>query len=100
MNSRTFSALRLASRDDIRHLGPLTFRDKRFYEDVDLAFKQRVTAGDSHTVSQFLDSMIRGEDVLDGQLGADEKPTLILWGRDAKLIPVSFARRFKTASNA
>src|SRR5438128_3871541 len=100
MDPRALSALRLASREDIRYLGPLTFRDKRFYEDVDLAFKQRLTAGDSHTVSQFLDSMIRGEDVLDGQLGAIEKPTLILWGRDDKLIPVSFAARFNKEINA
>ena len=100
MDPRTLSALRLASREDIRYLGPLTFHDKGFYEDADLAFKQRVTAGDSHTVSQFLDSMIRGEDVLDGQLGAIEKPTLILWGRDDKLIPVSFAARFNKEINA
>src|SRR5437773_1531029 len=100
MDPRALNALRLASREDIRYLGPLTFRDKRFYEDVDLAFKQRVTAGDSYTVSQLLDSMIRGEDVLDGQLGAIEKPTLILWGRDDKLIPVSFAARFNKEINA
>src|SRR5436190_23650711 len=100
MDPRALSALRLASREDIRYLGPLTFRDKRFYEDVDLAFKQRVTAGDSYPVSQLLDSMIRGEDVLGGQLGAIEKPTLILWGRDDKLIPVSFAARFNKEINA
>ena len=100
MDPRALNALRLASREDIRYLGPLTFRDKRFYEDVDLAFKQRVTAGDSYTVSQLLDSMIRGEDVLDGRLGAIEKPTLILWGRDDKLIPVNFAARFNKEINA
>jgi len=94
MNPRALSALRLASRDDIRYLGPLTFHDKRFYEDVDLAFKQRVTAGDSYTVKQVLESMVRGEDVLDGRVGAIHKPTLILWGRDDKLIPLSFAERF------
>ena len=94
MNSRTFSALRLASRDDIRHLGPLTFHDKRFYEDVDLAFKQRVTAGDDYTVNQVLDSILRGEDVLDGRVGAIHKPTLILWGREDKLIPLKLAERF------
>jgi hypothetical protein len=55
MNPRALSALRLASREDIRYLGPLTFHDKRFYEDVDLAFKQRVAAGDSYTISQILD---------------------------------------------
>src|SRR5437773_12112884 len=100
MDPRALNALRLASREDIRYLGPLTFHDKGFYEDADLAFKQRVTAGDSYTVSQLLDSMIRGEDVLDGQLGAIEKPTLILWGRDDKLIPVSFAARFNKEINA
>ena len=94
MNPRALSALRLASRDDIRYLGPLTFHDKRFYEDVDLAFKQRVTAGDGYTVNQVLDSMLRGEDILDGRVGAIHKATLIVWGRDDKLIPLSFGERF------
>ena len=94
MDPRALNALRLASREDIRYLGPLTFHNKRFYEDVDLAFKQRVTAGDNYTVNQLLDSMIRGEDVLDGRLGAIHKPTLIVWGREDKLIPLNFADRF------
>ncbi len=94
MDPRALNALRLASREDIRYLGPLTFHDKRFYEDVDLAFKQRVTAGDGYTVNQVLDSILRGEDVLDGRVGAIHKPTLILWGREDKLIPLSFAERF------
>lgn len=94
MDPRALSALHSASREDIRYLGPLTFHDKRFYEDVDLAFKKRVTAGDSYTDSQVIDSMIRGDDVLDGRLGAIDKPTLILWGRDDKLVPLSFGERF------
>jgi len=94
MNPRTLSALRLATREDIRYLGPLTFHDKRFYEDVDLALKQRVAAGDSYTVSQILDSMIRGEDVLDNRLAAINQPTLVVWGREDKLIPLSFGERF------
>jgi len=94
MDPRALNALRLASREDIRYLGPLTFHDKRFYEDVDLAFKQRVTAGDGYTINQLLDSMIRGEDVLDGRLGAIHKQTLIVWGREDKLIPLNFAERF------
>jgi pimeloyl-ACP methyl ester carboxylesterase len=94
MDPRALSALRLANREDIRYLGPLTFHDKRFYEDVDLVLKQRVTAGDNYTINQFLDSMIRGEDVLDGRLGGIHKPTLIVWGREDKLIPLNFAERF------
>jgi pimeloyl-ACP methyl ester carboxylesterase len=94
MDPRTLSALRLASREDIRILGPLTFHDKRFYEDLDTAFKQRVAAGDGYTVGQVVDSIMRGEDVLDDRLSAIAKPTLILWGRDDKVIPVRFAVRF------
>jgi len=94
MDPRALSALRLVSREDIRYLGPLTFHDKRFYEDVDLAFKQHVSAGDNHTVNQLLDSMIRGEDVLDNRLAAIKQPTLILWGREDRLIPLNFAERF------
>src|SRR5438034_5535054 len=41
MDSRALRALRVASRDDIRYLGPLAFHDKRFYQDVDAAFKEQ-----------------------------------------------------------
>jgi pimeloyl-ACP methyl ester carboxylesterase len=94
MDPHTLCALRLASREDIRYLGPLTFHDKRFYQDVDLAFKERVIAGDSYTVGQLLDAMIRGDDALDKRLHAIKRPTLILWGRDDKLIPLNFGERF------
>jgi 2-hydroxy-6-oxonona-2,4-dienedioate hydrolase len=94
MDPRALSALRGASREDIRYFGPLTFHDKRFYENVDLAFKQRVTAGDGYTNDRVIDSIVRGDDVLDGRLGAIDKPTLILWGREDKLIPLSFGERF------
>ncbi len=93
MDPRALSALRLASREDIRYLGPLTFHDKRFYEDVDLAFKQRVSAGDNYTVNQLVDSMIRGEDALDGRMGAIRTPTLIVWGREDRIIPLTFGER-------
>src|SRR6266436_371766 len=94
MDPRALRALRLASHEDIRYLGPLTFHDKRFYQDVDLTFKERVTAGDSYTVGQLLDSMIRGDDTLDNRLHTIKRPTLIIWGRDDKLIPLSFGERF------
>jgi pimeloyl-ACP methyl ester carboxylesterase len=96
MGPRTLDALKLASRDDIRYLGPLTFHNKRFYEGaaVDDAFRQRVIAGDSYTVSRVLDSLIRGDDVLDNRLHAINRPTLILWGSGDKLIPLSFGERF------
>ena len=94
IDSRSLRALRVPSRDDIRYLGPLSFHDKRFYQDVDTAFKERVTAGDSYTVAQVLDSMIRGDDALDNKLQTLKQPTLVLWGREDKLIPLSFGEQF------
>jgi 2-hydroxy-6-oxonona-2,4-dienedioate hydrolase len=94
MDARALRALRLASRDDIRYLGPLTFHDKRFYQDIDLAFKERVTAGDSYAIGQLLDAMVRGDDVLDNRLQDINRPTLVLWGHDDKLIPLSLGERF------
>jgi 2-hydroxy-6-oxonona-2,4-dienedioate hydrolase len=94
MDPRALSALRLASREDIKYLGALTFHDRRFYQDTDAIFKQRVTAGDSYTVGQFRDSMVRGDDILDNRLGMINRPTLVIWGREDKLIPQRFAERF------
>ena len=94
IDPRALTALRLASREDIRYLGALTFRDKRFYQDVDAIFKQRVTAGDSYTVAQFLDSMARGDDTLDNRLQMINRPTLVIWGRDDKLVPLGFGQQF------
>jgi pimeloyl-ACP methyl ester carboxylesterase len=84
----------LASHEDIQYLGPLTFHEKRFYEDVDLAFKQHVTTGDGYIVDQVVNSIVRGDDALDGRLGTIHKSTLIVWGRADKLIPPRFRERF------
>jgi pimeloyl-ACP methyl ester carboxylesterase len=94
MDPRALHALRLASREDIRYLGPLTFHDKRFYQDVDGAFKQRITAGDSYTIGRLLDAMISEDDVVDNRLQRINRPTLVIWGRDDKLIPLSFGEQF------
>jgi pimeloyl-ACP methyl ester carboxylesterase len=96
MNPRTFTALRLATREDIRYLGPLTFHDKRFYEGdaaLDAAFAQRMSAGDGYTVSRTIDSIVRGEDVLDNRLSAIRCPTLIVWGREDGLVPLRSGER-------
>jgi len=54
-----------------------------------------VTKGDeSIKLAQLLDAMIRGDAVLDDRLQAINRPTLVLWGRDDKLIPLNFGERF------
>jgi 2-hydroxy-6-oxonona-2,4-dienedioate hydrolase len=97
LGPRTLSALELATREDIRYLGPLTFYHKQFYEGdaiLDAAFTQRMSAGDGYTITRFLESMMRREDVLDKRLAALRRPTLVVWGREDKLIPLLFGRQF------
>ena len=97
LDPQTLHALRLGSRDDLRRLGPLTFYDSRYYQgnEAETAFlSERVTTGDGYTIERVIDAMIRGEDVLDRKVRTIASPTLIVWGREDKIIPLSFARRF------
>jgi 2-hydroxy-6-oxonona-2,4-dienedioate hydrolase len=97
LDRQTLNALRLGSREDLRRLGPLAFFDPRYYQgdEAETSFlSERVTTGDGYTIERVMDAMIRGEDVLDRKVRAIGRPTLIVWGRADKLIPLSFAHRF------
>jgi pimeloyl-ACP methyl ester carboxylesterase len=89
--------LRLSSREQARALIPYLFHDAEKWgapEVVDGLITQRVINGDGHTIDSFLQSMSRGEDMLDGKLGKVKAPTLVLWGGSDRLVPVSIAERF------
>ena len=61
---------------------------------LEMAFAMKMARGDGYTVERFIDSIMRKEDVLDGRLGSLKTPTLIIWGREDRLTPVSGAERF------
>ena len=50
---------------------------------------QRMSAGDGYTIQSLVESIHRGEDMLDGKLSAVKTPTLIVWGRDDGLTPLA-----------
>jgi pimeloyl-ACP methyl ester carboxylesterase len=56
------------------------------------AFAIKLKKGDGYTVDQFIHSILRGEDFVDGRLGAIAAPTLVLWGRQDRLIPLATAK--------
>ena len=96
LGPKVLRALRLASVEDLQVLGPLSFADPRFYtpgEALRKAFAERVAAGDGYTIGQIMDSISRGDDVLDGQLDRIRCPTLVVWGREDRLIPLRFAEQ-------
>jgi pimeloyl-ACP methyl ester carboxylesterase len=45
--------------------------------------------GDGYTIERFIDSILRGQDVVDGKLGAIHVPTLIVWGGEDALTPLA-----------
>ena len=55
---------------------------------------QRITANDGYTISSLIESIKRKEDFLNDRLGEIKKPTLIIWGKQDGLLPVSDATVF------
>jgi triacylglycerol lipase len=55
---------------------------------------RHMSNNDGYTIDRFIDSMLRGEDFLDGKLGGIKVPTLVVWGREDRLIPLASGERF------
>ena len=92
------SALNPATRDHIKQLLPLVFYNTQLFASdaaVDAFFARKMTSGDSYTTQRIIESVIRGDDVLDTKLGGVKQPTLIVWGREDKLTPLAMGERFK-----
>jgi len=87
-----------STREGVRQLAPLIFANRQWLNDaaVDQMLAQRISAGDGHTIQSLVESIHRGEDMLDGRLGGIKQPTLIVWGREDGLTPLAReGERFK-----
>lgn len=55
---------------------------------AEFLFAAHMKKGDGYTIERFIDSIQRGQDVVDGKLGAIHVPALIVWGaEDALTLP-------------
>jgi pimeloyl-ACP methyl ester carboxylesterase len=94
---RVLGALNPSTREDVRRILPLVFYNKQLFGSeavIEQFFARRVTAGDGYTIQRFIESIVRGEDLLDNRLDKIKQPTLIVWGREDGLTPMSMAERF------
>jgi len=75
----------------VREMLERTVADKARISDalVRRFYAERIKSGDSYTIDRFVDSLSRGEDFLNDRLGSITEPTLVVWGRDDPLIPLS-----------
>jgi pimeloyl-ACP methyl ester carboxylesterase len=100
---RILNGLNPATRDAVKQVMSLVFYNKQLYTSdaaVDLLFSRKIAAGDGYTIQRFIDSVVRGDDVLDNKLAAIKHPTLIVWGREDALTPLSMGERFKKEISA
>jgi pimeloyl-ACP methyl ester carboxylesterase len=97
LDPKVLNGLNPSTRQQIIDLIGLVFYNKGpFTNDaaIEAFLASRVTAGDQYTIQRFIDSIGRGEDVLDSKLGAIKHPTLIVWGREDGLTPLAMGQRF------
>jgi pimeloyl-ACP methyl ester carboxylesterase len=94
----TLSGLNPSTREQTKRLAGMVFFNPLFKTDaaVDAMFAQRISAGDGYTIQSLVESIYRGEDMLDGKLAALKQPVLLVWGREDGLTPLAReGERFK-----
>ncbi len=67
------------------------FYNKAFATDqiAEQALMMHLHRNDSYTIDRFIDSILRGEDLVDGKLAGIKAPTLVVWGREDAIIPLA-----------
>ncbi|HWS55547.1 MAG TPA: alpha/beta fold hydrolase [Pyrinomonadaceae bacterium] len=85
------SGLNPSTRDDMKRLAGMVFYNPLMKSDaaIDMLLTQRLSAGDGYTIQSLVESIHRGEDMLDGKLAALKQPVLIVWGREDGLTPLA-----------
>jgi 2-hydroxy-6-oxonona-2,4-dienedioate hydrolase len=87
-----------STRDAMKQVARLVFYNQALFGTegaIDQAMAARINAGDGYTIKGLTESIIRGEDFVDEQVRTIKQPTLILWGKQDGLTPVSDGERFK-----
>jgi len=97
VNLNQVYALNYSTRDEVRKLVKLVFYNQTLFGSeafVDESLRLRVAAGDGYTINSLIESIKRDEDFLNGRLGGIKQPTLIIWGKQDGLLPLSDGEKF------
>ncbi|HYQ92152.1 MAG TPA: alpha/beta hydrolase, partial [Candidatus Competibacteraceae bacterium] len=78
-------------------LGRAFYHQQRLTDDViTQQFARKLKINDGYTISRFLESFEHGEDLLDERLKTLKVPTLVLWGAEDELVPLSSGKVLAT----
>ena len=94
-DTRAFYGLNPTTREGMKILVGKVFYSKLFQTDaaIDQSIAARLAAGDGYTINSITESIIRGEDLFDDVVKTIKRPTLIVWGRQDGLVPLSDGER-------
>ena len=95
---RLLQGLAPSTREGVRSMVKLIlYNSEMFMSDaaVDSFITARIAANDSFTVMALLKTIELGEDYFDNQVKTIKQPTLIVWGKQDGLTPVSEGERLK-----
>jgi 2-hydroxy-6-oxonona-2,4-dienedioate hydrolase len=86
-----------ASLDGMRKVLEFIFYNKQAITDelVRHAFEGRLKNGDGYTIQRVMAGIFDTDQFEDGRLGSIHAPTLVLWGHDDLLTPLSSGERFQ-----
>jgi pimeloyl-ACP methyl ester carboxylesterase len=95
LDTRIFFGLNPTTREGMKVLVAKVFYNKAFQTDaaIDMAIAARLAAGDGYTINSITESIIRGEDFLDDVVKTIKRPTLLIWGRQDGLVPLTDGER-------
>src|SRR5215510_6279867 len=96
LTREALAALNPSTTEDFKRLFSLILYNKAMLNDqfAETALTNKFKRGDGYTINSFNESILRGEDFLDGKAKAIKAPTLVLWGKDDGLTPLGIGRAF------
>jgi 2-hydroxy-6-oxonona-2,4-dienedioate hydrolase len=96
MTKEALAALNPSTTEDLKRLFSLIFYNKAMLTDqfVETQLTNKFKRGDGYTINSFIESIVRGEDFLDGKAKAIKSPTLALWGKNDGLTPLGIGKAF------
>jgi pimeloyl-ACP methyl ester carboxylesterase len=97
VDPRSLNLLNPSTREGMMQVLAVVFYNKEMFANPALAdqiFTRKMAAGDGYTIQRFIDSVVAGVDMLDNKASGIKAPTLIVWGRQDALVPLSVGERY------
>jgi pimeloyl-ACP methyl ester carboxylesterase len=96
MTREVLAGLNPSTTEDFKRLLGLVLYNKAILNDqfIETALANKLKRGDGYTINSFIESILRGEDFLDGKVKTVKAPTLVIWGKEDGLTPLGIGKAF------